>query len=38
MISGRLGVRIGFDEYELGPGHGRLVRLLLPAPALGDRR
>ena len=20
MISGRLGVRIGFDEYELGPG------------------
>ena len=21
MISGRLGVRIGFDEYELSPGH-----------------
>ena len=38
VIRGRLGVRIGFDEYELAPGHGALLRLVGTAPPVGDRR
>ena len=37
VTSGRLGVRIGFDEYELGPGWPSRSTLS-PAPAVGDRR
>ena len=38
VTSGRLGVRIGFDEYELGPGMAVSFDASAPAPALGDRR
>lgn len=38
VISGRLGVRIGFDEYELGPGHSVTFHASAPHRlwAIGD--
>ena len=34
VTSGTLGVRVGFEEYELGPGRLDRVRLVVAAPSL----
>jgi len=38
VLSGRLGVQLGFKEYELGPGDSIRVRLHAAAPLLEPRR
>ena len=38
VTAGRLGVQIGFERYELGPGDSISFDSVLAAPALDDRR